>query len=99
MQAGGKLSVRLRAAKPDGQVVRAAAIAEFYRPGKDPEHQLADRIPDRQVPLSFDAASRTYGAEVSTTGWLPGDWTLRGSVLDASGVPSGWGWSGFTLEA
>lgn len=98
MQAGSKLAVKLRASRPDGTVVRGPAIAAFFCPGKDPGHDPADRIPDRQVPLSFDEASRIYAAEVSTAGWEPGAWTLQGTVLDASGVPSGWGWFSFTLD-
>ena len=65
MQAGTLISVKLRAARPDGSLVRGPAIAAFFAPGKDPEHVPADRVPDREVPLSFDEDSRTYGGEVS----------------------------------
>jgi len=98
MQAGQALAVRLRAARPDGTVVRERAAAEFFAPGKDPERLPADRIPDRQVPLSFDSSSRLYTATVSTAGWVPGAWTGRGVVLDSSGAPAGWGWFTVTLD-
>ena len=98
MRAGGGLEVRLRASRPDGSVVRGPAIAAFFCPGKDPRRVPADRIPDRQVPLSFDETSRTCAAQVSTAGWEPGAWTVRGTSLDASGVPAGWAWFSFTLE-
>ena len=98
MQAGSKLEVNLRAATPAGSLLRGPGIAEFFCPGKDPEHTPADRVPDRQAPLSFDEAARTHTAQVSTAGWQPGAWTLRGAVLDAAGVPSGWAWFSFTLE-
>ena len=98
MQAGQKLAVRLRAATPDGSAVRAPAMAAFYRPGKDPEHDPAHRVPDRVVPLAFDEASRVYGAEVSTAGWVPGTWTYCGTVTDDGGTPAGWGFCRFTLR-
>jgi hypothetical protein len=98
VQAGVRLAVRLRAARPDGSVVRAAAVASFYGPGKDPERLPADRVADRQVPLSFDERERLYTAEVSTAGWKPGAWTYCGAVLDGSAAPAGWGWYRFTLE-
>ena len=98
MQAGQKLAVRLRAARPDGSVVRAPAVASFYAPGKDPERLPADRVPDRVVPLVFDADSRLYGAEVSTAGWAPGVWTYCGTVSDGGAAPAGWGFCRFTLR-
>jgi hypothetical protein len=98
MQAGSRIAVKLRASRPDGSLIRGPAIAAFYCPGKDPQHDPADRIPDRQVPLSFDDTVREHTAEVSTAGWKPGTWTLQGTVLDAAGVPSGWGWYAFPLE-
>lgn len=94
MQAGQKLAVRMRAARPDGSVVRAPALAEFFAPGKDPERDPASRV----VPLVFDEASRLYGAEVSTAGWAPGLWTYRGTVTDGGAAPAGWGFCRFTLR-
>lgn len=98
MQAGMKLAVRVRASRPDGSLHRHGAVAWFYRPGKDPQRLAADRIPDRQVTLSFDAAARAYGAEVSTDGWEPGDWTMQGVVLGPDGAAEGWDWAGFPLD-
>ncbi len=98
MQAGTLISVKLRAAKPDGSLVRGPAIAAFSAPGKDPEHVPADRVPDREVPLAFDEDSRTYGGEVSSKGWLPGTWTMSGMVLSGDGTPAGWGWYTFTVD-
>jgi hypothetical protein len=98
MQAGKKLAVRVRGARTDGKAHSGGAVAWFFAPGKDPEHVPADRVPDRQVVLSFDPASRTYGAEVSTRGWAPGDWVLQGVVLGPDGAPEGWDWFRFPLE-
>jgi hypothetical protein len=98
MQAGKKLSVRVRAARMNGSSHSAGAVALFFAPGKDPERVPADRTPDRQVILAFDAASRTYGAEVPTAGWAPGTWTVQGMVLGADGAPEGWDWHRFPVE-
>lgn len=92
------ISIRLRAARPDGSLVRGPAIAAFFSPGKDPEHLPGDRVPDREVPLIFDEDSRVYTAEVSSAGWAPGSWTMSGMVLSGDGTPSGWGWHVFTLD-
>lgn len=98
MQAGEKLAVRLRGTRADGRAHRSGAVAEFFAPGRDPEHDPADRIPDRQAVPAFDEASRTYAAEVSTAGWEPGSWTVRGAVLGPDGVPEGWAWFRFPLD-
>lgn len=103
MRAGATLAVRVRGARPDGSAHRPGsgargAVAAFYRPGKDPEHVLADRDPDRVLVLAFDAVTRTYGAEVATAGWEPGTWTVRGVVLGADGTEEGWEFSRFGLD-
>jgi hypothetical protein len=99
VQAGQALAVRVRGVKPDGSAHSRGAVAQFYAPGKDPRHVPGDREPDRIAVLSFDPDTRTYGAEVRTDGWQPGDWTLRGVVLGADGAPDGWAWYSFPLEA
>lgn len=102
MHAGERIAVRLRVSRPDGKTVRpgdgSAAVAAFFGPGKDPQHRVSDREPDREVPLVFDEVTRTYGAEPSTAGWQPGTWTVQGKVLDGRGAADGWGWQWFTLE-
>lgn len=98
MQAGMKLAVGLRAVRPDGSTYKGTAVAAFFGPGKDPVRVPADREPDRMAVLAFDPVSRTYGAEVSTAGWEPGRWMLRGAVSGDSGAPEGWDWFSFTLE-
>jgi hypothetical protein len=97
VQAGEKLAVRVRGTRMDGSAHRHGAVAAFFAPGKDPEHVLADRVPDRQVPLGFDPVARVYGAEVRTDGWRPGTWTVQGTVLGPDGAPDGWAWYRFTL--
>jgi hypothetical protein len=99
VQAGQTLAVRVRGTRADGSAHAYGAVAQFYAPGRDPRHVPADREPDRQAVLAFDPGTRLYGAEVRTDGWQPGDWTLRGVVLGASGAPEGWAWYSFPLEA
>jgi hypothetical protein len=99
MQAGMKLAVRLRAATPEGKAAGTAAVARFYGPGRDPEHDPADREPDRVLVLPFDPVTRFYARDVATAGWAPGTWTLRGVVLDAGGTLEGWAWHRFPVEA
>lgn len=98
MRAGSKLAVRVRGVRMDGSPHSGGAVAAFYGPGKDPEHVLADREPDRQVVLSFDPVTRIYGGQVATAGWEPGTWTVRGVVLGSDGVPEGWEFSRFPLD-
>jgi hypothetical protein len=98
MQAGMKLAVRLRAATPEGKAAGTAAVARFYGPGRDPEHDPADRVPDRTAVLAFDPASRAWQAGVPTAGWAPGTWTLQGVVLGPDGAAEGWAWHRFPLD-
>ena len=92
------MAVRVRGSRPDGSSHSAGAVAEFYTPGKDPEHVQADRDPDKLLILPFDPVTRTYGREVSTAGWEPGTWTVRGVVLGPDGVPDGWEFFRFPLD-
>lgn len=82
-----------------GAAHAAGAIAQFYRPGRDPRRDPAGRVPDRQAVLAFDPVTRAYGAGVSTAGWEPGNWTARGVVLGADGAAEGWDYFSFPLEA
>jgi hypothetical protein len=99
MQAGQKLTVRVRGIRPGGGVHDRGAVAQFYAPGRDPEHDPADREPDRVLVLPFDPVTRFYARDVATAGWAPGTWTLRGVVLDAGGTLEGWAWHRFPVEA
>jgi hypothetical protein len=99
MQAGQTIAVRVRGARPDGSAHRHGAVAAFWGPGRDPRRDPGDRVPDRTAVLAFDPVTRTYGAEVRTAGWRPGTWTVRGIVLGPDGVPEGWDWYRFPLEA
>lgn len=98
MHAGERISVQLRASRPNGTTVRACAVAAFFAPGKDPQRRPGDREPDFEVQLVFDEVSRTYGAEPSTAGWEPGTWTVQGKVMGDCGAADGWGYHRFILE-
>lgn len=98
MQAGKTLLVQMRAARPDGTALTGPAMATFFGPGKDPEHNPGDRSPDREMPLSFDPVTRLHGAEISTTGWQPGSWTVQGRTLGGDGAPAGWAFARFGIE-
>jgi hypothetical protein len=98
VHAGEKIAVLVRGNCLDGTAHHGGAIAEFFAPGRDPQHDPGDREPDSSVPLGFDPVTRTYGADVPTAAWAPGTWTVRGAVLGADGEPEGWGWYSFTLE-
>lgn len=85
----------MTAARRGRPVTDGAVTAEFWAPGRDPEHDAADRAdPDHAVPASFDAASRRWLARVPTHGWTPGTWTVRGRV---AGDDETWGWATFGL--
>lgn len=99
MQAGKTLAVRMRAATAGGVPLTGLAMASFFRPGKDPEHVVADRQPDREAVLVFDPVTRLHGAEISTAGWEPGTWTVQGRTLGADGAPAGWAFHQFGIEA
>lgn len=93
-----RVRVSMRAATPEGKLLRGPGVASFFRPGKDPEHVLADRVPDREVPLPFSEVARGHQAEVSTAGWTPGAWTVQTKVLDDGGTPVGWAWYTLPLD-
>ena len=97
VQAGKTALVQMRAALADGTPLEGPAVASFFRPGKDPEHDLADREPDLEVALAFDPVTRLHHAQVSTAGWAPGTWTVRGRT--DGDQPRGWAFSRFPLEA
>ncbi len=98
VEAGQTLAVRVRGTRLDGSAHEHGAVAQFWRPGRDPRRNAGDRAPDRLAVLAFDPVTRTYGADVRTDGWAPGDWTARGMVLGADGAPDGWAWYQFPLE-
>jgi hypothetical protein len=104
MQAGETLAVRVRGVRADGTAHSRGAVAQFYAPGRDPEHDPAARDPDKVLVLPFDAVTRHYGADVRTVhpdgrAWAPGTWTVRAAVLGADGAPEGWAWYRFGVEA
>jgi hypothetical protein len=80
----------------DGHLEAGAQVtAQFWAPGKDPEHDPAVRAhPDHCATCLLDPNTRRYVAEVSTEGWAPGTWTARGLV---GGEATGWGWRTFSL--
>jgi len=98
MHAGEGIEVRVAASRSGSVPEQALVTAEFWGPGRDPEHDLpARRSPDHAAPCEFDPASRRWTAVLSTDGWEPGTWTVRGRA-DAGGA-AGWGWSTFRLAA
>jgi hypothetical protein len=98
MMAGQAILVRVRGVRGSGAAHRGSAVAAFFAPGKDPERDPASRDPDRLAVLAFDPAARAYAAEVPTLGWVPGTWTVRGTVLGPDGTPEGWEYSRFPLD-
>jgi hypothetical protein len=86
--------VRIAADRSGRSVTAGRVAAEFWAPGRDPQHNSGDEAsPDHVIACLFDSGTRKWTAEVDTTGWLPGAWTLRGRVLtslpELSGL-SGW---------
>lgn len=76
----------------DGRVISSGQVtAQFWAPGRDPEHDPeARQDPDHAAPCAYDPRTRRWSALVSTAGWLPGTWTVRGLVEeDVAG--SAWG--------
>jgi hypothetical protein len=94
MHAGEAILVRVTAARDGSPVTDGPVLAEFWAPGRDPEHDPAVRDdPDQQRLCSYDSRTRRWLVQLRTTGWAPGIWTVRGRVYD-----EGWGWSTFPLE-
>lgn len=93
-----KVDVRVRAVRGDGSLHKGSALARFFAPGKDPEHDPADRDPDRQVVLAPDQGTRGYAAQVPTAGWPPGSWTVQAVVLAPDGTAEGWAWYRMPLD-
>jgi hypothetical protein len=95
VHAGETVLVRVTAARAGRPVTEGLVTAEFWAPGRDPEHDPAARAdPDHAVPASFDAPSRRWLARVPTAGWTPGTWTVRGRV---AGDNETWAWVTFGL--
>lgn len=92
MNAGETILVRVTAARDGRPVTDGPVTAEFWAPGRDPEH---DR-PDHGFLCAYDERNRRWLARVDTAGWAPGLWTVRGAVRAQD---SGWGWSTFPLAA
>ena len=89
---------------PDGRVVREGdVLAEFWRPGRDPRGDAAQRsTPDHYVACLFDEQTSSWVTRASTAGWGPGTWTVRGRLTTpvTSGEPGeGWAWLTFDLAA
>lgn len=98
---GQQIVVRIRATDPVTQriITDASAIADFFAPGKDPVHSPADRAsPDFTYPAYFDSASRYYLVPVTTDGWTPGIWTVRGTISGGAGGYFTWAYFPFTLD-
>jgi hypothetical protein len=92
VNAGETIVVRVTAARDGSPVTDGPVAAEFWAPGKDPEHEVADYW----APCVYDERNRRWLARVDTTGWAPGRWTVRGVVR---GDEPGWAWSSFPLAA
>jgi hypothetical protein len=73
----------------------AACVFDFFAPGKDPEHNPADRTIDHTAVGNFDLRVQGYLAYVQTAGWTPGIWTYR-ATLTSTYVYSQY--ANFTLE-
>lgn len=87
----------MTAARGGMPVITGQVTAEFWAPGRDPEHDPAARdAPDHAVPCAYDARIRRWTARVDTAGWEPGAWTVRGRV---SGEDEGWAWRVIPLAA
>jgi hypothetical protein len=73
--------VRIAADRSGRSVSSGQVDAEFWAPGRDPQHNPDhEASPDHVIACLFDSGTRKWTAEVDTTGWLPGAWTLRGRV-------------------
>ena len=55
--------------------------------------QTSPRLP------RFDPVSRYYLIAVSTAGWAPGVWTVRGTISGGAGSYLSWSFFRFTLDA
>ncbi len=96
MHAGEDIEVRVAASRAGSLPQLARVTAEFWSPGRDPEHDPAERQrPDHSSPCSFDPRLLRWTAVVGTSGWAPGTWTVRGRADD--GGAFGWAWSSFRL--
>lgn len=103
LQVGKTAIVRVKTADSNGRVAREGwAVAEFWAPGKDPEHDpsVRDR-PDKSFECFWDEPSRAWTAHVETEGWEPGSWTVRGRAAcqTAQGPAKGWSWAAMPLAA
>jgi hypothetical protein len=83
------------AARAGRPVTEGEVTAEFWAPGRDPEHDPdARRSPDHSASCAFEPSTRRWLARVATAGWPPGTWTVRGRV---SGDHETWSWATFPL--
>lgn len=100
MHAGESIQVRLTAARDGKPVTAGTVVAEFWAPGRDPEHDPdARRHPDHRFLCLYDDRTRRWTTQVDgriTAGWAPGQWTVRGKV---SGEHEGWAWQVLPLAA
>lgn len=100
LQAGKTAVVRVKAARKGSPLKDGTVYAEFWAPGKDPEHDTAVRkLPDYRLPCLFTRVG--WVCEVPTAGWAPGAWTVRGHVVAATekGTAVGWDWGVMELAA
>ena len=89
--------MRVRAVRKGRAVSSGQVIAQFWAPGRDPGRDPGVReAPDHVVPCAYDPRTRRWSALVSTAGWPPGTWTVRGLVGEE---PAGSAWGTFPLAA
>jgi hypothetical protein len=105
-QAGETITTRVKGSfpVPDGRVVReGTVVAEFWRPGRDPRSVPSERdTPDYCSECTFDQRISSWTARVSTEGWAPGTWTMRGRLATVAApgeTAQGWDWLTFELAA
>ncbi len=103
MQAGQTVLVRVKAATAEGSVARdGSAVAEFWAPGRDPQAVPETLVsPDWTVPCTWKEELRAFCAQVDTSGWAAGTWTVRGLAVSetSGGLAKGWSWGTFALAA
>lgn len=105
-QAGETIVARVKGSfpAPDGRVVReGTVVAEFWAPGRNPRLEPSQRdTPDYYAECTYDQRTSGWVARISTEGWAPGAWTMRGRLSTVAGpgvTARGWDWLTFELAA